>query len=452
MGGLLRVEFRAVVTYTEASAPPGSMAALGTGMFGSLTRRHAIKITANASVEECSLAVGEMVGHDKILSVARMNRAVVLFLETVELANDVIERGVVIDGVFTPVLSLSSPSKKVNISNIPPFIKDEILIESLSRHGKLVSPIRKIAISSRNPLLKHIVSFRRQVHMILKDNKDIDFTLNVTVEGFHYLVYVSSCQMKCFGCGQFGHLVRACPNGTGTPAEGEGESNNEQPPSINVPNGEGAEARGVQAERGEESSSAEVSLPCGPTFEEPAGEDAAQAEPESVDFSQNSVAGEDDDLTDGIDSGDEGSQMEAEVDPVFKMPQQGQKRTKSDDTVKAKKKVARGRNKPASVDSDSDCSVDCSLRVSGYPTQECTVQDIKTFLKETKHARNVQIDSFFPDIEQFMVRTKQFISDGLFSNPEVYRLTKFLTKLNTLLGKDGNSKKAACPNQAASCV
>ena len=136
------------------------MAALGTGVFRSLTRRHAIKITAKASFEECSLAVGEIVGHDKILSTARMNRAVVLFLETVELANDVIEKGVVIDGVFTPVLSLSSPSKKVNISNIPPFIKDEILIESLSRHGKLVSPIRKIAISSSNPLLKHVVLIR----------------------------------------------------------------------------------------------------------------------------------------------------------------------------------------------------------------------------------------------------------------------------------------------------
>ena len=133
------------------------MAAFGTEMFGSLTRRHAIKIAAKASVEECSLPVGDLVGHDKILSAARMNKAVVLFLETVELANEVIEKGVVIDGVFTPVLSLSAPSKKVIISNIPPFIKDEIFIEALSRHGKLVSPIRKIAISSRNPLLKHIV-------------------------------------------------------------------------------------------------------------------------------------------------------------------------------------------------------------------------------------------------------------------------------------------------------
>ena len=72
----------------------------------------------------------------------------------------------------------------------------------------------------------------------------------------------------------------------------------------------------------------------------PAGEDAEQAEPESRDVSQNSVAG-DDDLTDGIDAEDEGSQIEAEDEPVvFKVPQKGQKRTQGDETVKAKKKLA----------------------------------------------------------------------------------------------------------------
>ena len=174
------------------------------------------------------------------------------------------------------------------------------------------------------------------------------------VDGFHYLVYVSSCLMKCFGWGQTGHLVRACPDGTGTPADGEGESNKEQTPSVEFPNREGAEANAVGGDGGDanvqavgegESSSAEVSLlrtPAEPAGEdaEPAGEDAEQAEPESRDVSQNSVAG-DDDLTDGIDAEEEGSQIDAEDEPVvFKVPQKGKKRTQGDETVKAKNILA----------------------------------------------------------------------------------------------------------------
>lgn len=72
-----------------------------------------------------------------------MNNATVIFLNTVDKANELVEQGLTIDGLFTPVLPLSMPSKKVTLSNVPPFINDELLIRSLSRHGKLVSSIKK---------------------------------------------------------------------------------------------------------------------------------------------------------------------------------------------------------------------------------------------------------------------------------------------------------------------
>ncbi len=41
-----------------------------------------------------------------------MNNAAVIFLNTVEKANELVERGIVVDGLFTPVLPLSMPSIK----------------------------------------------------------------------------------------------------------------------------------------------------------------------------------------------------------------------------------------------------------------------------------------------------------------------------------------------------
>ncbi len=140
------------------------------GSFDFLTRRHGVKVDSAVNIEECSLAIGEVIGTENIMSASRMNNAIVVFVKTVDLANQLVESGVVINGIFTPVLPLSTPSKIVTLSNVPPFISNEVLTGMLSRYGKLVSPIKMIPIGCL--LLKHVVSFRRYVYMILKDNLD----------------------------------------------------------------------------------------------------------------------------------------------------------------------------------------------------------------------------------------------------------------------------------------
>lgn len=135
----------------------GRMAAQQTQGLNTLTRCHAIKVASAVSIEACCLAVGELVGHSSVLSASRMNNATVVFLDSVDKANGLVEQGIVIDGEFISVLPLSMPAKKLIISNVPHFVSDVILMKALSRYGKLVSPIKKIPISSESPLLKHIV-------------------------------------------------------------------------------------------------------------------------------------------------------------------------------------------------------------------------------------------------------------------------------------------------------
>ncbi|KAI3377310.1 hypothetical protein L3Q82_008520 [Scortum barcoo] len=145
------------------------------GNFSTLTQRLSLQ------VEEVGLAVGEVVGHGSVKSAARMNSAVVLFLD------------------------------QIILSNVPPFITDEFL----SR--ELCVPLKR-SCRALNPLLRRVVSHRRQLYMILKNrDEELNLRFHVRVEDFDYVIFATSAAMKCFGCGKEGHTVRACPD-RGEPA------------------------------------------------------------------------------------------------------------------------------------------------------------------------------------------------------------------------------------------
>ena len=105
--------------------------------FGVLNRKHGFKISTTfpCSVEDCSLAVAGVVGHSSIRYAARKNGGVVIFVDSVAKANKVVESGIVVKDSFVSVSPLTTPAARITISNIPPFIGDEVLVRELSRHG-----------------------------------------------------------------------------------------------------------------------------------------------------------------------------------------------------------------------------------------------------------------------------------------------------------------------------
>ncbi|TWW62672.1 Transposon TX1 uncharacterized 82 kDa protein ORF 1 [Takifugu flavidus] len=151
-----------------------------------LSRKHGVKEGAGSvlNMEEVALAVGQKIGHSSIKSAARMNMAVVLFLAKVE-----------------------QPAARITLSNVPLFISDEFLVWELSRHGKVVSPIRKMLSGWKSPLLRHVVSHRRQVHMILNNRvEEFNYRFIVRVDDFDYTLFATSSALKCFNCNEEGHL------------------------------------------------------------------------------------------------------------------------------------------------------------------------------------------------------------------------------------------------------
>lgn len=345
----------------------------------------------------------------RIVSASRMNNAIVLFLKTIELANQLTETGVVID-VFTSVVPLSMPSKKVILSNVPPFISDEVLEQTLLHYGKLVSTIKKFPIA---PLLKHVVSFRRFVYMILKDNKDeLDLTMNVTVDNFNYVIYATTSVMKCFGCGQTGHLIRACPD------KKDSVKTLEDKESSNV-NGSKDDVAEVESNATNSSVTIEgEAAACAPGPVSEAQEQNAADASEQVLVENHSdkntdgdgsytplvdvmtyfqkCQGSNDNATDGaeVPLEDMETSVLAEGDKCFKIPSKKRKKKASQNNKEAERALIDLSDNESESDF-SDCSISYSLRLSGYRTRNYRVEDIKKFLKDTKHSRKVRVDEFF---------------------------------------------------------
>lgn len=408
------------------------MAASGVASSDGLTRRHGIKFLCKFSVEECALAVGNVVGCNAIVSASKMNNAVVLFLNTIEKANELVQTGVVINDAFTHVLPLSSPSRKIVVSNVPPFVSDASIAKELSFFGKIVSPIRKIALSCKSPLLKHVVSFRRQVYMILKNNADeLNLSFNVKVEDFNYTVYATSENiMKCFGCGKINHLIRDCPEKIDESATVQTNTQSNPSEVVSVTEDVVDPAAAVASVSG-------GSVGKKPTMAEVTADRFSVSDLMIFDtVNLSSDINTDKTTTTGkqVSEGVVG-ELEVETESVFKVPN---KRKKVQQT-KVFKQTKKDKNEVESLvpenDSDSsdsnisDCSYLSSQNENENQTTVYKVEDISKFLKETKGLPGVQVEDYFPDRSTFINDAKILMKEGAFADKEVFRLRKIVSKL-----------------------
>lgn len=366
-----------------------------------------------------------------------MNGAVVIFLDDIDKANQLIENGVVIQGTFISVLSLVNPAKKIIISNVPPFLKNEVLAKELQRHGQLVTPIKLIPMSCKSPHLKHVMSFRRQVLMVLKNNdEELNLVFKFKIDGYDYTVHVTSELMKCFGCGTVGHLIRSCPERV-TLAEINADVVEQPSTSGAATSGttqgnthtasEERDVRNLEKEVMEESTSKQTELEVqrdpkvGANFAHIATRIA-----ESALFDEENVVC-DKDLA-------KQSSKRKELD----------NKTNADQASKVSKLIlAHGsQSEESSMDTqESVCEFGADTQVDAESVYPFT--RLRSFLQDTKGMRSVRVDDFFPDLKMFLDSVKLFMKNtdrsdqSTFSDQEVYRLKKLMVKVRLQIANDG---------------
>ena len=123
---------------------------------------------------------------------------------------DAVQNGLDHDGTFLESTPLVRPTIRLTLSNENPEIPNSVLIHNLSSFCKVVSQVRPIPLGFKDKELSHIMSFRQHVQVLINDNITPPDHINFFHSGVTYRVFISTESVRCFSCGEFGHISRAC--------------------------------------------------------------------------------------------------------------------------------------------------------------------------------------------------------------------------------------------------
>ncbi|CAM4577298.1 unnamed protein product [Caretta caretta] len=212
----------------SSSRPPPASATItsGRGPFPALTRKHGVRcllVPASPHVETYVQALAKVVGPTAIVAASKMYGKVVFFLASEDAAQEAVERGLTVGGVFVPLEPLEDLGVRLVLTSVPPFLPNAALLPALSTLGKLVSVISPLPLGCKDPTLRHIFSFRRQVQLLppagARDDEALEGSFLVPYQGARYRVFYSTGEARCYLCRSAGHVRRDCPlaRGGGAP-------------------------------------------------------------------------------------------------------------------------------------------------------------------------------------------------------------------------------------------
>lgn len=164
--------------------------------------------------------IARIVGSKSITFASRIsNGRICLYLASKEIVDTLLASytTVEINNVEVGIRRLIAPAKRIVLSNVPPFIPDEDIENSLKALGlALVSPVTFLRANIpgiEGDDCAHILSFRRQVFVALPTTNILETQTSfvLSCEDTQYRIFLSCDDMLCFLCRQRGHVANSCP-------------------------------------------------------------------------------------------------------------------------------------------------------------------------------------------------------------------------------------------------
>ncbi|CAM4668913.1 unnamed protein product [Lepidochelys kempii] len=186
--------------------------------FPTMTRKHGVRcllVPTSPHVEIYMRALVRVVRPSAIVAASKMCGKVVFFLASEAAAQEAVERGLAVWGVFVPLEPLEDLGVRLVLTSVPPFVPSAALLSALSTLGKPVSVISPLPLGCKDPTFRHIFSFHQQVQLLLpsaaRDGVALEGSFLVPHQGARYRVYFSTGEARCYLCGAMGHVQRDCP-------------------------------------------------------------------------------------------------------------------------------------------------------------------------------------------------------------------------------------------------
>lgn len=160
------------------------------------------------------IATGNIVGPKNILFASRVsNNRICIYFSSKEVVESFIteKEGILVNNTFIKARRLVSPAKRIILSNVSPSLPNEVIMEELKRLKlNVVSPITFIGAGLSNPEYKHVLSFRRQIYIILDDNETLPESILILYKQNYFRIFISTDEVRCFSCKKLGHVAQKC--------------------------------------------------------------------------------------------------------------------------------------------------------------------------------------------------------------------------------------------------